>query len=144
MVYSPTACYRRHVLRALGLVAHESTMTEQEGDHRKRGPRKKRPPRIDSGKKIVVRVTPNEFAHLQREAGEVGVSAFVRASLFGGGVRSRDVLRAIAALHVVGISVKRLADAETTPEAAAATLKEVRAAIAKLATLLPKAGDATP
>jgi hypothetical protein len=108
-------------------------------EQRQRKPRAKRSPRVDTGKKIVVRVSPDEFAHLQREAGDVGVSAFVRASLFGGGVRSRDVLRAIATLHVAGLNVKRMVDGDMPPAAAEAALKEVRAAIVRLGRLLPGA-----
>lgn len=116
-------------------------MTEKASEHRQRKPRMKRVPRVDTGKKIVVRVTPNELAYLRREAGEVGISSYVRSTLFGGGVRSRDVLRAIATLHVAGLNVKGLADAETATGPATTALNEVRTAIARLARLLPGGGD---
>ncbi len=98
-----------------------------------RAPRKargKRPPRKDSGDRIVFRVTAEERQRLVSEAGEVGISTYVRVRLFGGGVRNRDALRKIAALHVAGRRIQLLAETHDVDEfVIAATLGDARAAI---------------
>jgi hypothetical protein len=98
-----------------------------------RSPRKargKRPPRKDFGHRIVFRVTAEERQRLVSEAGDVGISTYVRARLFGGGVRNRDALRKIAALHVAGRRIQQLAETHDVAEfVIATTLGEVCTAI---------------
>ncbi len=109
-------------------------MAGEEGEERRRKPRGKRAPRADSGERVVFRVTAEEKRFLLREAGELGISSYVRARLFGGGVRNRDGLRRIAALHVLGRQVQRLADKPEVDEFVIAnTLGDVCAAIRGLA-----------
>lgn len=94
----------------------------------------------EAGKKIVFRVTSEEFERLQKEAeGHSTVSALVRAKVFAGGVRNRDVLRQVAALHVLGMQVKALAGQPNVPVLEAqATLMKVQQAIEKLARRVPE------
>lgn len=109
-------------------------------DQPQRVPRKKRAPRIDTGHKIVIRLSPPEKAQLQQKAGDIGISAFVRTRLFKGGARPRDRLREIAALHVLGRRVQKLME---HPEAdslqIADTLGVICAAIEGLGHDIPEA-----
>lgn len=75
---------------------------------RSRGPRAKRPPRAEKGKRIIFRLTDDEDVRLRAEAGELSVSGYIRSRVFGGGARNRDALRKIAALHIIGRQVQRL------------------------------------
>lgn len=85
-------------------------MEEQaEGAARQRNAEPKRSPRKDSGHKIVVRVTADERARLAAEAGGVSLSELVRRRVFAGGVRSPDLLRKVAALHLAGKQLERVA-----------------------------------
>jgi hypothetical protein len=91
-------------------------------------------PRKDGGKKIGFRVTEDEWSGLVLEAGDFGISAHVRARLFSGGVRNRDGLRRIAALHLIGRRLQRLTEyADIDAYAVAAALTDVRTAIARFA-----------
>ncbi|WP_373928932.1 hypothetical protein QTN93_04745 [Sphingomonas aerolata] len=105
-------------------------MSQDEGGRPRRQQRGKRAPRIDTGDRIVVRVTAEERQRLVSEAGELGISTYVRARLFGGGVRNRDALRKIAALHVTGRRIQHLAEQPGVDEfMIATTLGDVSAAI---------------
>lgn len=105
-------------------------MSENDAGRAPRKARGKRPPRKDSGARIVFRVTADERQRLVSEAGEVGISTYVRARLFGGGVRNRDALRKIAALHVAGRRIQQLAETHDVAEfVIATTLGDVCTAI---------------
>lgn len=112
------------------------------GAGQSRGPRAKRPPRVQKGKRIIFRVTDDEDARLRAEAGELGVSGYIRSRVFGGGARRRDGLRKIEALHVIGRRVQHLADNPAAdPEVIATTLGDVCAAIIRLADEVPEVND---
>jgi hypothetical protein len=105
-------------------------MVEKVVGRPRRQPRAERPPRVERGQKIVFRVTAEERQRLLEEAGGVGVSTYVRARVFGGGVRIRDALSKIAALHVIGRRVQKLAETiDVDPFIVAETLGEVCGAI---------------
>lgn len=105
-------------------------MSQNDAGRAPRKARGKRPPRKDSGDRIVFRVTAEERQRLVSEAGEVGISTYVRARLFGGGVRNRDALRKIAALHVAGRRIQQLAEKHYVHESVIeVTLGDVCAAI---------------
>ena len=88
---------------------------------------------------MIVRLTDDEDARLRAEAGELGVSGYNRSRVFGGGARNRDALRKIAALHVIGRQVQRLAgNPAADPEVIATTLGDVCAAIIRLAEEVPE------
>jgi len=117
-------------------------VAQNEADGPRRQRRRKRAPRADSGERIVFRVTEEEKGFLLREAGELGVSAYIRARLFAGGVRNRDGLRKIAALHVLGRQVQRLAEKPGVDDfVIASTLGDVCAAIRGLADELDDLDD---
>ena len=101
---------------------------------RTRRPRAKRPPRVEKGKRIIFRLTDEEDERLRGEAGELGVSGYIRSRLFGDDAGDRDALQEIAALHVIGRQLQLLAsDPKSEPGAIATSLDEVRAAIGRLA-----------
>lgn len=101
-------------------------MSQNDAGRAPRKARGKRPPRKDSGNRIVFRVTAEERQRLVSEAGEVGISTYVRARLFGGGVRNRDALRKIAALHVAGqVLVNRPIGRELIMRASSDLLAEI-------------------
>lgn len=105
-------------------------MSQNDAGRAPRKARGKRPPRKDSGNRIVFRVTAEERQRLVSEAGGVGISTYVRARLFGGGVRNRDALRKIAALHVAGRRIQQLAETHDVDEfVIATTLGDVCTAI---------------
>lgn len=105
-------------------------MSQNDAVRPSRQTRSKRPPRKDAGARIVFRVTAEERQLLVSEAGEVGISTYVRARLFGGGVRNRDALRKIAALHVAGRRIQQLAEKHDVDKfMIATTLGDVAAAI---------------
>lgn len=105
-------------------------MSQDEGSRPRRQQRSKRAPRVDTGDRIVFRVNGEERQRLVSEAGELGISAYVRARLFGGGVRNRDALRKIAALHVAGRRIQQLAEKPGVDAfVIAETLGDVSAAI---------------
>ncbi|KQS51298.1 hypothetical protein [Sphingomonas sp. Leaf198] len=105
-------------------------MSQDEGARPRRQERGKRAARVDTGDRIVFRVNAEERQRLVSEAGELGISAYVRARLFGGGVRNRDALRKIAALHVAGRRIQQLAEKPGVDEFVIAdTLGDVCAAI---------------
>lgn len=79
------------------------------GAARQREAETKRSPREDSGCKIVVRITADERARLDAEAGGVSLSELVRRRVFAGGVRNSDLLRKVAALQLAGKQLERLA-----------------------------------
>lgn len=109
-------------------------MSENQASRSPRKARAKRPPRKDSGDRIVFRVTPEERQRLLSEAGEVGLSTYIRARLFGGGVRNRDALRKIAVLHAAGRRIQKLAETHHVDEfIIATTLGDVCATILRLA-----------
>ncbi|KQN01162.1 hypothetical protein ASE82_16955 [Sphingomonas sp. Leaf230] len=96
--------------------------------------------RADSGKKIVFRVSNEEWDTLHLEAGDIGISTLVRARVFGGGIRSRDGLRRIAALHLIGRRLQMLTEHPGMDVGqTAAALTEVRTAIARLSKDIPSA-----
>lgn len=88
--------------------------------------------------KISVRVTSEQYDQLIREAGGKNYSKLVHERIFAQGVPQRSLLRQVAALHMVGMRLKMLAD---HPAAAAsdveAALADTRAAILKLSGQLP-------
>ena len=109
---------------------------------RSRGPRAKRPPRAEKGKRIIFRLTDDEDVRLRAEAGELSVSGYIRSRVFGGGARNRDALRKIAALHIIGRQVQRLAgNPAADPEVIATTLGDVCAAIIRLAEEVPEVDE---
>lgn len=113
-------------------------MADDSSDRPKRKPREKRASRKDGGKKIGARVTEEEWSSLVLEAGDIGISTHVRARLFSGGVRNRDGLRRIAALHLIGRRLQRLTEhSDIDACAVAAALTDVRTAIAHLAQDIP-------
>jgi hypothetical protein len=120
-------------------------VTEHDGNQPKRKPRGKRAPRMDTSKKIVVRVTDSEWDNLQLDAGGIGVSTYVRTYLFEGGVRNRNVLRGIAALHQIGRRLQLLADhPDVDARMLAGTLAHVRKAIARVSEDMPSQVDGDP
>jgi hypothetical protein len=76
----------------------------------RRKERGKRAKRVNVGDRVVFRVSAEERQQLIDEAGELGISTYVRRCLFGGGVRNRDALRQIALLHVAGRRVQQLVE----------------------------------
>lgn len=96
-------------------------MSQNDAGRTPRKARAKRPPRKEPGNRIVFRVTAEERQRLVSEAGEVGIPTYVRARLFGGGVRNRDALRKIAALHVAGRRIQQLAETHDVNEFVIAT-----------------------
>lgn len=114
-------------------------------DRPSRKPRGKRPPRTKTGESINIRVTAEEKRLLVQEAGEVGISKYVRKRLFDGGLRDRDALREIAVLHVLGRRIQDLAK-KTDIDAmiVADTLGDICAAIGGLTVDLDDAGDGAP
>lgn len=109
-------------------------MSQNNAGRATRQTRSKRPPRKDAGDRIVFRVTAEERQRLVSEAGEVGISTYVRARLFGGGVRNRDALRKIAVLHAAGRRIQKLAETHHVDEfIIAITLGDVCATILRLA-----------
>jgi len=113
-------------------------MVEKVAGRPRRQPRAERPARIERGDKIVFRVTAEERQRLLEEAGGVGVSTYVRARVFGGGVRKRDALSKIAALHVIGRRVQKLAETiDVDPFIVAETLGEVCGAISMIINDVP-------
>lgn len=95
---------------------------------------KRTPPKADGASKsrqINFRVTDDEYDQLAREAlGKTTITDLIRGRLFGGGMRSHDALRQVAALHTVGLSLRQLAartdisrpEVERAVEAAAAEI----------------------
>lgn len=127
------------LLRAVGL-SQEGRVADQTPDQPKRKQRLTRARRADSGKKIVFRVSNEEWDALHLEAGDIGISTLVRARVFGGGIRSRDGLRRIAALHLIGRRLQMLTEHPGMDVGqTAATLTEVRTAIARLSKDIPSA-----
>lgn len=117
-------------------------MPQKVSERPARGARPKRASRPKKGKSIIFRVTDEEDARLRLEAGELGLSGHIRSRVFGGGARNRDALRKIAALHVIGRRVQRLADhPKADAEMIAMTLGDVCAAIIRLAEEVPEVDD---
>ena len=117
-------------------------MSQKGSERPSRGPRPKRSPRTNKGKRIIFRLTDEEDVRLRAEAGEIGVSGYIRARVFGGGARNRDSRRRIAALHVLGRQVQRLAGHPAAgPEMIAVTLGDVCAAIIRLADEVPEVDE---
>lgn len=120
-------------------------MTEEEQDRPRRKPRGKRASRVDGSPRIIFRVTEKEREDLRLAGGDLGISGYIRARVFGGWTANRAILRAIAELHVVGRGVLQLASA---PEADAGsieqTLADVRAAIERLSEQLIGADAGEP
>ncbi|MEN2786750.1 hypothetical protein ACFOKI_01375 [Sphingomonas qilianensis] len=114
-------------------------MSDERNDRPKRQPRGKRTARDDAGKKIVVRLNDEQWGRLELEAGGRNISEYVRARLFDGNIPKIDRLSLIGALHVVGRRLQLLTAHPATESAEiAATLADVRAAIARLS--MRKAG----
>lgn len=117
-------------------------MEEELAGSRRRQPRKKRAARADGGSRFNVRASEEELERLRQEAGDVGLSAYVRARLFGGRLPNRDVLRMIALLHLIGRQIERLADNPAAdPVAISAALGTVRSTIGRLSKRIPGADD---
>lgn len=130
---APTACRRG---REVSRVAT---------DRPSRKPREKRGPRPKTGESINIRVTAEEKRLLIQEAGEVGISKYVRKRLFDGGLRDRDKLREIAVLHVLGRRIQDLAEkTEIDADTVADTLGDICAAIGGLTVDLDDASDGAP
>ena len=107
-----------------------------------RGTQAKRPPRPKKGKSFIFRMTDAEDAQLRLDAGELGISSHIRSRVFGGGARNLDALRKVAALHVIGRRVQRLAEHPAADaEVIATTLGDVCAAIIRLADEVPEIDD---
>lgn len=109
-----------------------------------KGGRKRR----DEGAKIVVRVTADERERLLVGAGDRPLSDHVRQRLFGvgdgrseAGDRSRDVLRIVAALHLLARKLDRLVDAGMDEAAVVDLFNEIRAIIESFVGAVPDAND---
>ena len=117
-------------------------MSKVATDRPSRKPRGKRAPRAKTGESINIRVTAEEKRLLVQEAGEIGISKYVRKRLFDGGLRDRDALREIAVLHVLGRRIQELAE-KTDIDAmiVADTLGDICSAIGGLTVDLDDASD---
>lgn len=105
-------------------------------------PRKRKEARRNAERKderIIFRVTKAEQDQLMMEAaGKTTISQLIHSRLFGAGMRNHDALRQVAALHSVGMTLRKLSEDPSAPrDEVRAVLAEARAAIAAIAKQLP-------
>lgn len=92
--------------------------------------------RKDDGAKIVVRMTAEERSRLAVAAGDKSLSDYVRQRLFAtddgrtqAGDRTRDVLRKVAALHLLARKIDRMIDVGIEEDILLDLIVEIRMAI---------------